>query len=616
MKFYVSVSLREEEGRDLLGKRTMDFKVSYLDAGLTNSYFTDSDQLVVGSVQHHSSPSSSHHNNTVSTAPQRVNRRYKTQLRDFLSTCRTKRKLTHHAGPSTTAGTTTTSGAALPNTMAAVDYIAATDTSSAAAAAVAAAYSNLNNMYTTPYPTTAVAGSPADTYMGHSGNFHQSLYPAAAALDNRFLAATTENLFHQYRPLGTYYPDYHHAAATTPYVSNGFLDMSPRATTCSLPTYDTSPAASGTHHHMHHQLTGKTSDADKLYSCQQLVDTTPTSKYATVVDSSRGYVVASGKCLDVASPYSVSPTGAVTIQPIVMTSSSPSVIGDITHNKLVVTGGKAGSKHSPSMDGMSSSNSAGSSPTATSANGLITPKLEDIKTEVSLLQSGSPPAHHQVTSHHINNQQVVQAPATPTDILPHQYSPPISTSDTPRQTVLMWGSGGTTTLNHVASTGSSSRSPPPNVIVNSVSSNPGTPVVTTLSNGTPTSYGVHPQTDPSPVSKKYNSTGSDPLKSLVEMNSMGGGDPGNACKWTKPEPVSSASPTHPASSPALSAKSYHHHHQHHQVVTTHHHHHHHHQHSGGLAYSETGAGSEVWPVHHQYHQYYPYTTPYHHHAPQ
>jgi hypothetical protein len=52
------------------------------------------------------------------------------------------------------------------------------------------------------------------------------------------------------------------------------------------------------------------------------------------------------------------------------------------------------------------------------------------------------------------------------------------------------------------------------------------------------------------------------------------------------------------------------------VVTSHHHHHHHHQHSSGLAYSETGAGSEVWPAHHQYHQYYPYTTPYHHHAPQ
>ncbi|KAJ9595259.1 hypothetical protein L9F63_013447, partial [Diploptera punctata] len=353
---------------------------------------------------------------SLSTAPQRVNRRYKTQLRDFLSTCRTKRKLTH-----------------------------------------------VDNGLT--------------TYMGHSGNFHQTLYPAAAALDNRFLAATTENIFHQYRPLGTYYPDYHHAAATTPYVSNGFLDMSPRATTC-------------------------------------------------IVDTSRSYVVATN----------IGNTGDMT-----------------THNKIVVTGGKTTSKHSPSMDGMSSSNSAGSSPAATTANGLITPKLEDIKTEV------------------------VQA-AT----LPHHYSPPAAATDTPRQTVLMWG----------------------------MNSNPGTPVVTTMSNGTPTPYGTHP--DASPVNKKYNSN--DPLKSLAEMNSVS-----VDCKWSggsiaKPEPVSSASPTHPVGSPAKS--SYHHHHQHHQVVASHHHHHHHqHQHSGGLAYSETGAGSEVWPVHHQYHQYYPYTTPYHHHAP-
>ncbi|XP_069695320.1 aryl hydrocarbon receptor protein 1 isoform X2 [Periplaneta americana] len=511
--------LMEEEGRDLLGKRTMDFKVSYLDAGLTNSYFTDADQLVVGATQHHSSPSASHHSTSVTTAP-RVNRRYKTQLRDFLSTCRTKRKMTQ------TTGTTAT-----PNTMAAVDYIAATDTSSTAAAVVAA-YSNLNNMYTTPYPST----SPADTYMGHPGNFHQTLYPAAAALDNRFLAATTENLFHQYRPLGTYYPDYH-SAATTPYVSNGFLDMSPRATTCTLPTYEPAPATSG--HHMHHQLATKATD-DKLYSCQQQVDTALASKYAAVVDGGRGYVVANtAKCLDVTTPYSVSPTGAVTIQSIVMTSS-PTV-------------GK-GAKNSPPMDGMSST---GSSPAAT-ANGLVTPKLEDIKTEGSLLQAASP---------HLNHQQV----------LPHHYSPPaasVSVPDAPRQTVLMWGSGGTTTLNH-------SRSPPLNTIVNS---SPGA-----VTNGTPTSYTVQ---DASPAAKKYNN--GDPLKSLAEMNSLGSAD---ACKWSgtaKPEPASSTSPTHPASSPALGAKSsYHHHHQHHQVVTSHHHHHHqHHQHGGGLTYSETGTGTE------------------------
>ncbi|XP_067013503.2 aryl hydrocarbon receptor protein 1 [Anabrus simplex] len=629
--------LMEEEGRDLLGKRTMDFKVSYLDAGLTNSYFTDSEQLVVGSTHHSGSPSGvGHHSPGSSTTPQRVNRRYKTQLRDFLSTCRTKRKLMHHGGG--TASPTT----AMPNTMAAVDYISATDTSSAAAAAVAAAYSNLN-MYSNPYPTSAVSSTSADngltTYMGHSGNFHQTLYPAAAALDNRFLAATTENLFHQYRPLGTYYPDYHHAAATTPYVSNGFLDMSPRASTCSLPTYDTTPAATGTHHHMHHQLSSKNTD-DKLYSCQQLVDTS-TSKYTTVVDGSRGYVVATGgtKCLDVSSPYSVSPaaiapTSAVTLQPIVMTSS-PSVIGDM--NKVTV---KA-TKHSPSMDGMSSSNSVGSSsPSAATTNGLITPKLEDIKTEVNLLQTSSPPSHH-LSNHHLNHQ--VQPP-TPTAILPHHYSPsPTSNSDTPRQTVLMWGSGGTTTLNH----STSSRSPPPSSVNASTSD---AAVVTTLSNGTNTApYNVHQGTT-SPVNKKYNNSATssngvgvvDPLKSLAEMNSMSATDTtATACKWSstgggtgngggpKAEPVSvspaaTGSPGIKAAAAAAASSSYchphhhppptttpHHSHPHHHHTPHPHHHHHHHQQLSSSYGTDGGAGSEVW----QYHQYYPYTTTYHHHAP-
>lgn len=88
---------REEEGRDLLGKRTMDFKVSYLDAGLTNSYFSDSDSLgassCMGSAQLTSQQPQSQSQQQSSPQPQaqRVNRRYKTQLRDFLSTCRSKR---------------------------------------------------------------------------------------------------------------------------------------------------------------------------------------------------------------------------------------------------------------------------------------------------------------------------------------------------------------------------------------------------------------------------------------------------------------------------------------------------------------------------------------------
>ncbi|XP_063234069.1 aryl hydrocarbon receptor isoform X2 [Bacillus rossius redtenbacheri] len=229
--------LMEEEGRDLLGKRTMDFKVSYLDAGLTNSYFADSEPLLGAAGSPGPAASSA-------PAPQRVNRRYKTQLRDFLSTCRTKRKLA------------AASAHAPPPPPPAIDYMAAGDssTATAAAAAVAAAYSNLNTMYTAPYGSGA--SQQADYSLSHSaGSFHQGLY--ASPLDNRFLASS-ETLFHQYRPLGSYYPDYHAA----PYVGNGFLDVSPR--------YEP-------------QLAVK---EDKLYPCQQLSASPGRARPSTPLESS------------------------------------------------------------------------------------------------------------------------------------------------------------------------------------------------------------------------------------------------------------------------------------------------------------------------------------------
>ncbi|XP_043281620.1 circadian locomoter output cycles protein kaput isoform X2 [Venturia canescens] len=316
--------LMEEEGRDLLGKRTMDFKVSYLDAGLTNSYFSDNESLTGSSI----TPTL-----PAQPAPQRVNRRYKTQLRDFLSTCRSKRTKMSTQSPA--------SPPAAP-TVASVDYLTAADSS--AAAAVAAAYSNLNTMYPTPYAPAAVAATTdpsLTTYIGHTGNYHQTLYPGTA-LDNRYLTAT-ENLF-QYRPLGSYYPEYH---TTTAY--NGFIDVS-------LPTYDT------------HQLASKTEE--RLY-CQQLAES---PKYSYV--DTRHPNSVSG------SPYASSPvTGSVPLHP---------TGGDIN----VV---RTGSRHS--LEGASSSNSAGSSP-VTTANGIRTPKMEDVKPEVygsevprqTVLMWGPPPS--------------------------------------------------------------------------------------------------------------------------------------------------------------------------------------------------------------------------------
>ncbi|CAH2008226.1 unnamed protein product [Acanthoscelides obtectus] len=354
--------LMEEEGRDLLGKRTMDFKVSYLDAGLPNNYFSENELL--------SNTTSSAHSN-ISSTPTRVNRRYKTQLRDFLSTCRTKRKLATSSGQVTPPANPTIGAPSVvsPMATAAVDYIT---TDGCSAAAAAAAY----NMYTSPYPAAA---DHTMGYMGHS-NFQHTLYPpTATALDNRYLA-TTDNLFHQYRPLGTYYPDYHASATAAGYVSNGFLDASSR-------TYD--PGAT-------YRATVMPTVDDKIYSCQQVVENT---KYPT------SYVVPnSTKCLDVSWPYSVSPSSGI-IQPIQVMSTPHHQI-EINHKEYAKV-----SKH-PSVDGSHHS----ASPTG---NHLLTPKMEDIKSDGSSMgMQSSPPQGQSVTPQHFS-------PAAP---------------EMPRQTVLMWGS--------------------------------------------------------------------------------------------------------------------------------------------------------------------------------
>ncbi|XP_030756957.1 aryl hydrocarbon receptor protein 1 [Sitophilus oryzae] len=361
--------LMEEEGRDLLGKRTMDFKVSYLDAGLPNSYFPENEQLLTSPTAHTSVP----------CTPTRVNRRYKTQLRDFLTTCRTKRKLSHGSSssqvtsPTTNPAVTTSVVPSMPPT---VEYIADGCT---------ATY----NMYTAPYATATPDHSLS--YMTHSAtNFNHTLYPTATALDNRYLT-TTENLFHQYRPLSTYYPEYHHATPTTPY--NGFLDVTPR-------TYD--PAATTPTHHTTYRATVMD---DKLYPChQQVVEATPV-KYASY-DTTRGYVVSNNKCLDVGWPYSVSPSSGI-IQPVQVMSTPQLELSGSPHKETI-------KKHSSSPQ-----------------HQLITPKIEEIKQDTPLMQSQDSPGTHHIST-------------------PQHFSP-IPTSnqgDIPsRQTVLMWGSHNSTPVN-------------------------------------------------------------------------------------------------------------------------------------------------------------------------
>uniref|UniRef100_T1IKB1 Aryl hydrocarbon receptor n=1 Tax=Strigamia maritima TaxID=126957 RepID=T1IKB1_STRMM len=142
--------IREEEGRDLLGKRTMDFKVSYLDSALGTSSYVDSNDYILRSQR---------------------NKRYKTQLRDFLSTCRKRKMSTDYMDDAT------------------------------------AAYNN------TVYYTAENALGP---YV------QQNLYPA---MDNsRFLA--TDNFFQYRHHLGSYYAA-EYAAHPSPYGgTNGFMPPS------------------------------------------------------------------------------------------------------------------------------------------------------------------------------------------------------------------------------------------------------------------------------------------------------------------------------------------------------------------------------------------------------
>lgn len=146
-------------------------------------------------------------NNSSSGAPtQRTNRRYKTQLRDFLSTCRSKRKVSSAANAQ--APNAIAAGQLSSPSPAVVDYIPDP-------AAVAVAYSNLNPMYSSS-PVPYGAASTENLYMTQSIH-SSSFYPSA------------ENLFHQYRLQGGYYPspaDYHHHHhhhPSSPYVANGFL---------------------------------------------------------------------------------------------------------------------------------------------------------------------------------------------------------------------------------------------------------------------------------------------------------------------------------------------------------------------------------------------------------
>ena len=135
----------------------MDFKVTYLDAGLTSAYFND------GETPNSNGSSNNSVSNTNNSSATKVPKRYKAHLRDFLSSCRTKRtKSTHNSSVS------------------ASDIYAAVDPA-AAAAASALPYATV---YSTPPSATPTYATDSPLYMQQNipSSPYQTIYP----VDNRY----------------------------------------------------------------------------------------------------------------------------------------------------------------------------------------------------------------------------------------------------------------------------------------------------------------------------------------------------------------------------------------------------------------------------------------------
>ncbi|CAM1329973.1 AHR (predicted) [Pycnogonum litorale] len=170
--------LVEEEGRDLLGKRTMDFKIGFLDAALNDRNSTMSENDLQTVVR----PS----NQTPSS------RRYKSspQIRDILGNCRSKKS-------------------SKLNVVANNDHSYLEDNVNT---------TSYNSMYAT-YPSATENG--IGTY---ATAFQPNFYPT---IDNSRFLTTAENFLHYRHHLSSYYPDY--AAHTSPYTGNSLLDVTSAA---------------------------------------------------------------------------------------------------------------------------------------------------------------------------------------------------------------------------------------------------------------------------------------------------------------------------------------------------------------------------------------------------
>ena len=205
----------------MLGKRTMDFKVTYLDAGLTSTYFSDGETPT-------SNGTPSNHSVTQNSSATKVPKRYKAHLRDFLSSCRTKRS--KHSNNSAA------SSLAAANVVNDIYAAAAGGDPAAAAAATASAIPYASVYGSAPTSAGAATYSPTESPLYMQQNAITSPYQTIYPVDNRYFS--TEYLA-SYRSLTTYYPEYAASAHAAQYIAgNGYFDSTrPLA---SLPGYDPS----------------------------------------------------------------------------------------------------------------------------------------------------------------------------------------------------------------------------------------------------------------------------------------------------------------------------------------------------------------------------------------
>lgn len=201
----------------------MDFKVTYLDAGLTSSYISDNESVHGGS-NGTVAPTGTGSTPTPVTPSTKIGKRYKTHLRDFLSSCRSNNKRKNSTNSADLYHDSTSAAAASA-------YASVYSQSGAAAAAAAAAshpYDSTNPLYMQQNIAAAAAASAAPYQSIYSPVDNHRYFPPEYLASYRSLTAT-------------YYPEYAASAHAAQYIGNSYFDASrPTAAALSSIQYDAS----------------------------------------------------------------------------------------------------------------------------------------------------------------------------------------------------------------------------------------------------------------------------------------------------------------------------------------------------------------------------------------